>query len=195
MNAAGESIFMFNGMGLSAQSPVKLFYTVTNGMCEQSYMMVVDVDETESNFWDSPGSLCYGDAMLNLNEYVSSNMTGEWYGDGISSEGMFNAAYGPGTYTVTFIADDTEICNNVQTRSITVNDAPDASFEMISDVCSNDDAIDLMSLITGTAGGYFSGDGVTGNMFFPEAVEGDEAAITYTVTSNGCTSQFTLMVS
>jgi len=194
MDGNGDIFYIFNGAGLASQSPVKIYYTISNGMCEQSTLLTVDVDEATNNFWGDPGSLCYGSAMLNLSDYVSEGMTGEWLGDGVSSEGMFNAAYGPGTYTVSFVTNDDEVCNNVQTREIVVNDVPDASFEMISSVCAEDDALDLMSLLTGDAGGYFSGDGVTGNMFNPGDVEGGEAAITYSVTSGGCTSEFTIMV-
>jgi len=142
----GNTIYMFNGDGLAMSSPVKIFYTVNNGMCEQSYTLMVDVDETTSEYWDSPGALCFGSAQLNLNDFLSGGIDGEWTGSGVSSQGTFTATSGPGTYSVSF-------------------------------------------------GGTFSGDGVSDNMFFPGAVEGSEAAITYSVTSAaGCTSEFTIMV-
>jgi len=190
----GNTIYMFNGAGLAMSSPVKIFYTVNNGMCEQSYTLTVGVDETANQYWENPGNLCFGSAQVDLNDFVSEGIDGEWTGAGVSTEGMFNASTGPGTYAVSFIANDPQACNNVQIREIIVNDAPDASFEMLSSVCADDDALNLMSLLTGDAGGTFSGDGVTDNMFVPGAVEGDEAAITYSVTSNGCTSEFTIVV-
>jgi len=195
LDANGNTMYIFNGEGLEMSSPVKIFYTVNNGMCENIYTLMVEIDGAASQYWDSPGNLCFGSAQLDLNNFLIGGVDGEWMGSGVSSQGMFNAASGPGTYTISFIANDAAACNNVQIREIVVNDVPDASFEMVSSVCADDDAIDLMSLLLGDAGGSFSGDGVSDNMFVPGAVEGSEAAITYSVTSEtGCTSEFTIII-
>jgi len=189
-----NTVYMFNGAGLAMSSPVKIFYTINNGMCEQNYTLTVQIDETPIEYWNSPDVLCFGDARVDLNNFLTSGIDGEWTGFGVSSEGMFNAASGPGTYPISFIANDPQACNNVQVREIVVNPTPDASFEMVNSVCIDDDAINLMSLLLGDAGGIFSGDGVENNMFVPAMVTGSEAAITYSVTAAGCTSELTIVV-
>lgn len=82
-------------------------------------------------------------------------------------------------------------CNGVlaQTITVTVNPIPDASFTGLSaSYCSND-GIAILSPVT--AGGTFSGSGISGADFIPSAANLGNNDVTYQVTVNGCTSSTT----
>jgi gliding motility-associated-like protein len=52
-------------------------------------------------------------------------------------------------------------------------------------VCDNAPPVNLAALVRGTAGGVFTGSGVSGNQFSPAGLSG-QVQITYTVSANGC---------
>lgn len=88
-----------------------------------------------------------------------------------------------GTYTINLT--NAAGCDSVITTNLTVNSLPTASFTGLDTLyCSTDAAVTL----TGTpAGGVFSGNGITGNMFDPTAVAVGFHTIVYTFTdANGC---------
>jgi len=64
---------------------------------------------------------------------------------------------------------------------------------MPSTICESAAPVDLSTLVTGAAGGTFSGTGVSGNIFDPSGVSGS-STITYTVTQSGCSATSTEVV-
>src|SRR5690606_18006170 len=54
-------------------------------------------------------------------------------------------------------------------------------------ICEGDAPINLSSLVTGSAGGSFSGTGVTANTLDPSGLGGSSVAVTYTVGASPCT--------
>jgi len=166
----GENIWIFSGNNLSSISPVKLYYTVSNGECETSYLFVVSINEEQFAYWTNPGPFCSGAPSVDLREYLIGDEGGSWSGDGVSAEGIFDPAGASG---------------RDQTHVIEVYDDVDPSWDLVSPLCDTDTPIDLMSLVSGTLGGTFSGEGVSNNMFFPGQTDGS-ATITYTVGAADC---------
>lgn len=70
--------------------------------------------------------------------------------------------------------------------------APSAAWTPPAAMCSTDPAVNLDNLVTGAAGGTWSGQGVTGNMFDPSGLSGN-IPVTYVVTdiSTGCSDSLT----
>lgn len=76
---------------------------------------------------------------------------------------------------------------------VTINELPDATIDPISPLCVNDDPVTLNAA---TAGGTWSGTGVSGNSFDPSiSGVGEDFLITYEVTDgNGCSNSATTEV-
>lgn len=54
-------------------------------------------------------------------------------------------------------------------------------------ICASSSPLNLNTFVTGTPGGTWSGNGVTGSTFNPSGLSGN-VTITYTITASGCTS-------
>jgi gliding motility-associated-like protein len=61
---------------------------------------------------------------------------------------------------------------------------------MPSTICESAEPVDLNTLVSGTPGGTFTGNGVSGSTYDPQGLSGN-GSITYSVTQNGCSSTFT----
>ena len=91
------------------------------------------------------------------------------------------------TGTYTDILTNANGCDSTVTTNLTVNPNPTSSFTGLDTLYCVDDN---PATLTGTpAGGTFSGNGVTGNMFDPSSVSVGFHNITYTYTdANGCSA-------
>ncbi|MCB0765563.1 MAG: hypothetical protein KDB84_12695, partial [Flavobacteriales bacterium] len=92
----------------------------------------------------------------------------------------------PGTYVITSTFDGQ--CPSSHSEIITVAPSPDAGWDVPETLCENGDPLDLNTLVTGSAGGSWSGAGVETGMFDPGAITGS-VPVTYEVTLGGCTSR------
>ncbi|MBX2889604.1 MAG: HYR domain-containing protein [Saprospiraceae bacterium] len=109
---------------------------------------------------------------------------GTYSGDGVVA-GNFNAALaGAGAKTITYTYTDGNGCTNFCDFTITVKPLPVVTCpnEAI-DVCVDDEAIGLTSLVS-PAGGTFEGPGVTGTNFNPADAGVGSHTITYTYTDD-----------
>lgn len=110
--------------------------------------------------------------------------------DGIT--GIINpGSSDPGTYVIMHAFDGA--CPTDATSSITINASPDAMWSAPTSLCSNTDPILLNTLITGDAGGTWSGVGVTGNAFHPSNLQGS-IELTHTISWGTCESTHTAHV-
>lgn len=94
----------------------------------------------------------------------------------------------PGTFIVVHSFDGT--CPASSSFSITILTTPDAGWAAPEAVCANNAPIQLSTLITGDAGGTWSGSGVSGSVFNPAGLQGT-IAITRTISLAGCTDAVT----
>ena len=123
-------------------------------------------------------TLCSTDPPIDLNTLITGDTGGTWSGTGITGS-MFDPSVGTQSITYTNAAP----CTDFSTQTITVNTTATATWNLPPATCSNAPLINLNSLITGTAGGTWSGIGVTGNNFDPAS---GSQNVTYTVGTAPC---------
>jgi gliding motility-associated-like protein len=107
--------------------------------------------------------------------------------------GTFNPANAtPGTtYTITYTFNPPGSCANyVFSHNITVTNPYNAAWTAPAAICANAAAINLTTLLNGgaTAGGTWSGPGVSGTTFTPSSAGSGSHTITYTVGSGLCSA-------
>jgi|GEM_PF-739498 len=179
----------FNPAGLSGS--ISVTYTVGTSPCTSTTTHTITVTPNADATITSVSPMCQTVSPFTLSAASSG---GTWSGTGITnpSTGLFSpAAATPGTYTISYgIAG---ACGDTGTVSITVLPTPSAAWSMPSTICESAAPVDLSTLVTGAAGGTFSGTGVSGNIFDPSGVSGS-STITYTVTQSGCSATSTEVV-
>ncbi|MFL5762658.1 MAG: PKD-like domain-containing protein [Bacteroidia bacterium] len=105
--------------------------------------------------------------------------------------GFSPAAAGPGTWNICYSFDPPGTCPTYNyCQSITVTNPYTATWTPPAAMCSTAASVNLNALVTGTAGGTWSGTGVTGSTFNPSGLNG-VYAITYTVGALPCGAQST----
>ncbi|MCW3072330.1 MAG: hypothetical protein JWO44_2220 [Bacteroidetes bacterium] len=173
----------FNPSGLSGS--ISVTYTVGTVPCTSVTTHVITVTPNANATITSVSPMCQTASPFTLSAAGSG---GTWSGTGITNPatGLFSPATAtPGTYTISYgIAG---ACGDTGTVSITVLPTPSAAWSMPSFICESAAPVDLGTLVTGVAGGTFSGSGVSGNIFDPTGLSGN-TTITYSVTQSGCSS-------
>ncbi|MCE3278176.1 MAG: hypothetical protein K0S44_367 [Bacteroidetes bacterium] len=176
----------FNPTGLNGS--IVITYTVGTSPCvstsTQSIIVIADANATINPV--SP--MCQNSSSITL---TAANSGGAWSGSGITntSAGTFNpTTAGVGTDTVIYTIGG--VCGDIDTLLVTVIANPSSAWSMPSTICESEDPVDLNSLVTGTLGGTFTGNGVSGSTYDPQGLSGN-GSITYSVTQNGCSSTFT----
>lgn len=102
--------------------------TVTNGVCSDTYMLPIDVDNILKAAFDMPSLLCPGDALRITNQSTGSIDHWEWdFGNGNTSSSTdppnqyFGATNAEREYTVRLIAGNTGLdCYDTVTHSVKV---------------------------------------------------------------------------
>jgi len=109
---------------------------------------------------------------------------GTFNGTGVTGSQFTPSATNVGTNTITYTVTSNG-CVGTATADITVNATPAVAFQgMPTSVCEGDAPINLTTKVN-IAGGTFNGTNVSGTTFTPTTV--GASAITYSVTTNGCT--------
>jgi len=171
----------FNPVGLSGA--ISVTYTVGTSPCTEVSTQSISVTTAVSAAWTTPGTICEAAGNVNLSALVTGTPGGSWSGTGVSGT-SFNPSGLTGPIAVTYSIGVTP-CSDVQTFNITVVPDVDAAWDSPGAVCEAAGTINLTSLLTGTAGGTWSGTGVTGNIFNPAGLSG-AISITYTVGTSPC---------
>ena len=157
-------------------------YTVGTSPCQETQTHTITVIPDVNPAWTNPSPVCAAAGNINLDNLVTGTTGGTWSGTGVTGN-MFDP--NSGTQMVTYTV-GTSPCQETQSHTINVS-AFDASWTNPSPICETATPIDLSTLITGSAGGTFSGTGVTGNNFDPSGLGGTSVNITYTVGAAPCT--------
>lgn len=93
-----------------------------------------------------------------------------------------------GTYNICYSFDPPGACPTyTYCQNITVTNPNNPAWTAPAPMCSTAGSINLNTLVTGTAGGTWSGPGVTGSTFNP-ATAGTGGTVTYTVGSGTCSA-------
>lgn len=139
--------------------------------------------------WTSPGATCVPAGPLNLNTLITGTAGGTWSGTGVTGNIFDPSGLAGQTVNITYTV-GTSPCVQVSTQSISVQSTITASWNNPGTICESDGILNLNSLITGTAGGTWSGTGVSGTNFDPTGLSGS-VAITYSVGVSPCQDAIT----
>ncbi|MEM7659641.1 MAG: T9SS type A sorting domain-containing protein [Bacteroidota bacterium] len=183
----------YSGMGVSGGQfmPASVgpgTYTITydfsdgNG-CSNSATSTITVNALPTVTHSALSDVCENAGLVSLSG--GSPAGGTYSGPGISGGDFDPAVVGPGTYQIDYTFTDGNSCSDFETVAITVLAAPNATLTAAADtVCLDASMITLTGM---PMGGTFSGPGVTGNMFDPDAAGAGTAPISYVFTDgSGC---------
>lgn len=150
------------------------------------------MDIPTADFTVQPTSICVGSDVTVTDQSTitgTSTITSwEWDfdGDGVvdaTEQTPENHTFDtPGNFNVTLTV-SANGCTDSKSVAVQVNNGPDGSWTPPDSLCYNVGSIDLNGLVTGQAGGTWSGVGVTGNSF--DVTNGTQD-VTYTLTTSTC---------
>jgi gliding motility-associated-like protein len=180
-SGTGVSGNTFNPLGLSGTNAVT--YTVGSSPCAEVLTQNISVTTAVSAAWTTPGTICEAAGNVNLSALVTGTPGGTWSGTGVSGS-AFNPTGLSGPIAITYSVGVTP-CSDVQTFNITVTSDVNPAWASPGAVCEAAGTINLTTLLTGTAGGTWSGQGVSGNIFNPSGLSGN-ISVTYTVGTSPC---------
>lgn len=181
----GVSGSNFNPSGLSGTIPVT--YTVGAAPCQSVTTQNIIVGAAPTATWTVP-IVCETEPIFFLDSLLTGTPGGTWSGNEVFGSSFNPDSLGVGNYTVTYTVGG-GACSASETHVINVITIPSAAWTP-STICTSSATIDLSTLVTGTAGGSWSGTGVSGNIFDPTGLTGN-IALTYSVGSGTCSATST----
>lgn len=115
-----------------------------------------------------------------------SSLQGVFIGPGVNGNVFSPQLAGAGTHIISHYL--TGPCSDTVRKTVVVTQLPDAGFSgLAGQICADASAITLQP---NTAGGNFSGSGISGNVFSPAGLPtGISITISYSVGSSGCQNQ------
>ncbi len=180
----------FNPAGLSGN--ISIQYKAGNSPCSDSVTHIIQVLLSANAAWTAPSSICADATPIDLSLLVTGDNGGTWSGTGVSGS-IFNPAGLSGNIAISYLVNPIHGCPETVTHTISVTPVPIASWNAPTVICKIQPTFDLNTLITGTQGGTWSGNGITSNLLDLTTV-GNDLEVTYTVTNNGCVSSSTAML-
>ena len=189
-SGSGVTGTSFSPAGLSGN--ITLTYTVGTAPCSAFEDHIIQVLASSNAAWTAPSSICADATPIDLSLLVTGDNGGTWSGNGVSGS-IFNPAGLSGDVAISYFVNPTHGCPETVTHTINVTPAPVASWNAPAVICKTQSTFDLNTLITGTQGGTWSGNGVTSNLLDLTTV-GSNLEVTYTITNNGCVSSSTAML-
>ena len=119
---------------------------------------------------------------------IGSPAGGTFSGLGISGNSFIPSVAGVGTIFITYTYTDANGCTDSETQTVDVNGLPTVTFSGLDAAYCEDDAT-AYPLVGTPAGGTFSGDGISGSNFTPQAATNGTHVVTYTyVDPFGCSN-------
>jgi gliding motility-associated-like protein len=174
----------FNPTGLSGS--IQITYSVGSGSCIVSSAQTIQVSAGGNPAWTSPGTVCSGASPINLSLLITGDAGGTFSGTGVTGT-TFNPTGLSGDIVITYQV-GTGLCSEELAQTITITDGGNPAWTAPTSICSGAEPIDLSALVTGDAGGTFSGSGVSGSSFDPSGLTGS-IVITYVVGSGSCIAE------
>lgn len=166
----------------TTQGTFQLTYTVISPQgCSNTDVIQVTVNPPSTPANAGPDTLlCQNAGAIQL---VGTPAGGTWSGD-ISISGLFNPV-NSGTFTVTYFV-GTGSCSSTDQAVVTVVPAPVVNPGQDQQVCIDAAAFTLSAT---PLGGSWSGAGISGNQFDPQAAGAGQHAVSYTYADpNGCST-------
>jgi len=146
--------------------------------------VTITVIPIDNPAWTSPGATCVQAGAINLDALITGTSGGTWSGTGVTGNSFDPTGLAGQTISITYTVGGSP-CQQTSTQTISVQSTISGAWTTPGTICESDGIVNLNSLITGTAGGSWSGTGVTGNSFDPTGLSGT-VSITYSVGVNPC---------
>lgn len=171
---------------------VQVTYTVSLDLCNQvisdTKTFNITVNPNTSAAFSAPQQLCASNE-INLSSWVTGTAGGTWTGQGVDENGIFNPEGLSGdvslTYTVT-----SGVCPQTMTRSVSILPTPNAAWTNPGIICTESEPVDLSAFLTGTTGGTWSGQGISGSTLDPTGINGS-VTVSYVVGNGLCADTVT----
>lgn len=183
---------------LANLGPNQIVFTAsTSNGCTNADTLVLDVFSGPSTSITPliSNTFCLYNQAVQL---TASNVNGSWNGPAVDAiSGLFDPAQlSPGTYAIYHEVIDNNGCFGNDSVVVTIQPTPDATIVTpVGTICANATAFNLSA---NTAGGVWSGNGITStaNGTFDPSLAGNQSVITYAVSQNGCadTAQVSLSI-
>ena len=182
---------MFSGNGVNGDSfdpnvagigthTVMYDFIDVNG-CSNSTTIDIEVLDAPVVSIDAVAPVCIDESAITL---VGNPTGGTFSGNGVSGDTFDPNNAGVGIHTITYDFADVNGCSNSTTIDIEVVDLPVVTIDPVAPLCADASAI---TLVGNPTGGTFSGNGVSGDTFDPNAAGVGTHIITYDVVDgNGC---------
>jgi len=170
----------------------QLSYAFTDALgCGDTTYSSIQVLAKPTITFNNPPDICSNDGPTPIATALPSG--GTYSGTGISSAILDPTMTGAGTSTIYYNYTDSQGCSNNDSASVLVHPFVHVSHTAVPSLCFNADPIPLNG---GTpSGGMYSGLGVVGNNFDPNAAGPGLKAVQYEYTdANGCSDDTTLFI-
>ena len=132
--------------------------------------------------WEIP-AICDNTQTINLNTLITGTQGGTWSGTGVTGNTLDPNGL-TGSVTLTYVVGNGS-CNDELTQVVPIFSNVSASWTPPPVFCNFSGPIDLNQFVTGSLGGTWTGTNVTGSIFNPFFVFGNNT-FTYTVGAAGC---------
>ena len=164
----------------------QLTYTVTSdalsGGCSNSETTTIKiVDDIDVTVTDPNPKACLDGEQINLNSFISPT-GGSFSGAAVSGNFFDPAIAGVGDHLISYSYTSPNGCVDNVTLTVTVEPAISLEVPSLADACTNDASFILPDGTGTSAGGVWSGPGVSFNKFDPSEVGQGIYPLTYTLT-------------
>jgi hypothetical protein len=168
----------------SGNTPVTYTYTDSNG-CTSTLQTIINIAPLPNVNFNLPSLYCSEDAPFAL--YGGAPLGGDYSGAGVVNDSLFPGILAPGTSYVFYEYTNGSGCVGIDSVEITVVGPDSIIWGVMADVCINEPAFPIQSALP--AGGSYSGNGISGGIFYPAFAGAGTHVITYTyVNAAGCIS-------
>ncbi|GAB1371396.1 hypothetical protein MASR1M45_14580 [Candidatus Kapaibacterium sp.] len=179
----------FDPTGLSV-GPYTITYTYDNGACITTATKVFNIRQNPDISWpdyQNNNSFCVTSTSVDIR---NATPPGGSYrilpnvGLEITGNPFNPSALGVGTYTLTYTYVNVYGCVDIETKTITITNAPGsvAFSNPEGSFCNDDESGFDLTTLASPAGGTFAGEGVEGTTFSPFRLDAGTYTLTYSLT-------------
>ena len=180
----GVSGNTFNPGDAGVGSHVITYTYINESGCSGSTTVTITVSGLTELSFPALASICNSAEAIELVAYP----LGGWFvGDGVSGGYFYPTLVIPGNYTLTYFFSNEFGCVSEISQNIEVTSGISVTFDPLSPVCPNAEPI---ALYAQPVGGYFSGPGVIGDLFYPNLTGSGVFEITYFYGETGACGSF-----
>lgn len=186
-SGTGVSGNTFSPTGLAGN--INITYSVGTAPCSDTESHDIVVLTNANASWNPPTSICASSDPVDLTQYITGDTGGTWSGQGIIHT-QFTPTGLNGAIPIMYVVQSSTSCPDTVIHNINVTPAPIASLNIPSIICKTSATFDLNTLLTGTPGGTWSGDGITSNIIDLNSV-GNSLSVMYKIANVGCADSVT----